>query len=141
MAKHLGKILGVFGQSGTRLLIIDHISRNGNSMNKELLIEKVIAETKIQRQSVRKHFRKMVAKGELIINGENVTLKNPVNVIPKPWESWTIAGIPLAAIFLTISLWEGNLMFRLGMVILTAYCVIINARDILVYLRKVRYSK
>lgn len=138
MARQLERVLSVFGQSSTRLFIVDCISKNGNSINKEDLIEKIMSQTQVQRQSVRKHLRKMVAKGELAIDGEVVTLRDPVQVIPTPWESWSIVGIPLAIIFLLISFMQGNFFFIFGMSILTVYCLAVNARDIFAYLKRIR---
>lgn len=138
MARQLERVLSVFGQSSTRLFIVNCISKNGNNINKEELIEKVMSQTQVQRQSVRKHLRKMVAKGELVMDGEVVTLRDPIQVIPAPWESWSIVGIPLAIIFLLISFMQGDFIFIFGMSILTVYCLAINARDIFAYLQRIR---
>jgi len=149
MARQLDRVLSVFGQSSTRLFIVDCISKNGNSINKEDLIEKVMSQTQVQRQSVRKHLRKMVEKGELVMAGEVVTLRDPVQVIPAPWESWSIIGIPLAIIFLSwailneifpglFSFMRVNFIFIFAMSILTVYCLAVNARDIFAYFKRIR---
>lgn len=147
MAKHLERIFHAFGHGSTRLFIIDTIAKNGNSINSEDLIEKVMATTSLQRQSVRKQLSRMMKKGEILRNGNNLSLQTPTEVIPheNPIESWTIVGIPISLVFLSISLIfpsigmsQNNLTFQLSSVAFTAYAVAVKLREIVTYLRKIR---
>lgn len=141
MAKaRLENFLTALGHSSTRLFIIDTISKNGNKINTEDLIDKAMAATKIQRQSIRKQLLRMIEKGELLKNGNEVSLVSPTEVIPleNPLESWTIIGIPLSLVFLLISLTQNNLFFQLASIVFTLYAVVIKTKDIVAFLKKIR---
>lgn len=134
------KMLTLFGyHSKTHLFIIDCITKNGNHINREDLIEKVVNQFQIQRQSVRLHLRNMLERNEITINGANkIRLNNPVNVISSPFESWKIVGIPLSGIFFGISiLFQTDPLPILIATIFLIYSFAINIPSIITYLKRI----
>lgn len=134
------KILNAFGHGSTRLLIIDTIAKNGNSIHDEDLIEKVGTTTKLQRESIRRQLKRMELKGEITWENEKVSLLNPVEVISQPLGTWPVIGIPIGIIFLIISfLFEINPTFQLASIIFILYAFAVNIREIIRYLKKTRF--
>jgi hypothetical protein len=133
------KMLNLFGyHSKTRLFIIDCISKNGNHINKEDLIEKVVNQFQIQRQSVRWHLRNMLLRNEITINTSNISLKDPVNLIPSPFESWRIIGIPISIVLLLISFSEKNQIATIIATAFTTYSFAIHIPNFITYFKRIR---
>lgn len=140
MAKLQQKLLNVFGQSSTRLVIVDCITKNGNRIGYEDLIEKVMSQLKIQRQSVRWHLRKMIQRNLIERNGDRISLKDPVEIFPSTIESWPFAGIVVSLILFLVSYLLPNVLATLIAVVFLVYTVAVNIRlrSLVSYLKKLR---
>jgi len=138
MKSSLAKVFSAFGHCSTRLFIIDLITKSSNSISYEQLIKKVTVERKVKRDAVRWHVRKMLARQELVKNGNLLHLKQPMKIIQNeaPWEAWSIIAVPTSVILLVISLLEGHAGFRIAASTFLIFTVAIHVRDIQQYLRK-----
>lgn len=119
---------------GTRRLIIQYISQNGNQTSREELTDYVMKTRNLQfRSAVKYHIESLIRNGDMVEEDDFLKLVSPIK--PSPVESWRLVGIPLGTAFVLMSLVEGSLVFTVSSVIFLAYSLAITVEEVAYYYR------